>query len=475
MSDKKDLIELLIERGQLTEEDADQAKRRQRRARSTIQDALLDLGSVDQKSIYTCLAEIHELEFVELSKIEVDDAVIKAVPRKVILHYKFVPLELEKGIMKAAFSDPPGIRETQQLRTLLRIQRINAVISTPEEIQFATKNLFGIGMETVIEIESARVYESDDRFSDTAAQNLDEDADDATVGKLFNQFLIEALVLGATDIHIEPFEQDVHIRFRVDGMLREVPAPEGLKNLHSAMISYVKVLANLNIAEHRLPHDGRIRVSLKDEEFDLRVSIMPTRFGETLNMRILNREAIFYDLAHLGLEEDHLKILSRLLELPHGMILVTGPTGSGKSTTLYASLDKTDKTQRKVITVEDPVEYELGGISQIQVNHKINLSFAIALRSILRQNPDVVMVGETRDQETAEMAIQASLTGHFVLSTLHTNDAPSAPTRLIDMGVQPFLISSSLIGVLAQRLIRTLCNNCKVPTELTDYEKEVVG
>ncbi|OVE78038.1 hypothetical protein BVX99_00765, partial [bacterium F16] len=443
---RKDVLGILLEEGLVNESDADQARRRQRRARCSIQEALVDLGTVSQEAIYRAVAEMAELPFIFLSESELKKDVIDRIPRKVILRYNFVPLSLDKGIMEAAFSNPPPIREIQQLRTLLSIQRITPVITTPAEIQMANKQLFGLGMETVVEIERSKGFSGRDSSltDELGTQNLEEDSDDATVGNLINLFLIEALEMNATDIHLEPFEHDVQLRFRVDGMLRKIPAPQGLRRLHNALISKVKIQANLNIAEHRLPHDGRMRVALRNEMFDLRVSIMPTRFGETLNMRILSRESVFLDLSELGLDARDLKIMYKLLELPHGMMLVTGPTGSGKSTTLYAALDKADKLQRKVITVEDPVEYQMDGISQIQINSPIGLTFARGLRSILRHDPDIVLVGEIRDHETAEIAIRSALTGHLVLSTLHTNDSVGAVNRLVDMGIGPYLVASSL-------------------------------
>lgn len=472
----KDVLGILLEEGLINQTDADQARRRQRRARSSIQEALVDLGTVPQESIYRAVAEMTELPFIRLADTELKKEVIDRVPRKVILRYNFVPMNLEKGVLEAAFSNPPSIREVQQLRTLLSIQRINPIITTPADIQLANKQLFGLGMETVVEIERTKGFVGRDHNSlaDVSVQNLEEESDDATVGNLINLFLVEALEMNATDIHLEPFENDVQLRFRVDGMLREIPAPQGLRRLHNALISKVKIQANLNIAEHRLPHDGRMRVALRDEMFDLRVSIMPTRFGETLNMRILSRESVFLDLSDLGLDKRDLSIMYKLLELPHGMMLVTGPTGSGKSTTLYAALDKSDKTQRKVITVEDPVEYQMDGISQIQINSSIGLTFARGLRSILRHDPDIVLVGEIRDHETAEIAIRSALTGHLVLSTLHTNDSVGAVNRLVDMGIDPYLVASSLSAAIAQRLIRRICKHCKAQVPQDSVPEKLV-
>jgi type II secretory ATPase GspE/PulE/Tfp pilus assembly ATPase PilB-like protein len=278
---------------------------------------------------------------------------------------------------------------------------------------------------------------------------------------------MDALEMGATDVHIEPYFDNIKLRYRVDGMLQEIPVPKGVRRFHEAIISRLKVMADLNIAEKRLPHDGRLRVSIGKEDFDLRVSIIPTRFGETMCLRILNRKAIFLGLPDLGLEEEDLRIFEKLVNLPHGIVLVTGPTGSGKTTTLYAALARVLEIsrERKVITIEDPVEYEMPGISQIQIHSEIGLTFADGLRSILRHDPDIILVGEIRDAETAEIAIRSSLTGHLVFSTLHTNDSVSSVNRLIDMGVESYLAASSLVSCLAQRLVRKICQYCKVEDE----------
>lgn len=464
---KLDLIELLLEREQITKEQADQAKRRQRRGQIPLHQALTDLGTIAQEHIYRALAETLDLDYVSPDLQPPESDAIQAVAVKVVLHYKFLPLKLERGTLIAAFSNPPAVRERQNLRLLLGL-RLQPVIGSPAEINRNIKRYYGLGAETVMQLRQDRGFQDrvDHVSYATGSQDLTEQTgDSASVIHLFNQFLLEALEMDATDVHIEPFEDNVVVRYRIDGLLREIPTPAGLKELHPAIISRAKIMADLNIAEHRLPHDGRIRVSIGEEEFDLRVSIMPTRFGETLNMRILNRQSIFFELSQLGLEPAQLNILTQLLELPHGMILVTGPTGSGKSTTLYAALDKTNKRERKVITLEDPVEYQLEGISQIQVQSSIGLTFARGLRSILRHDPDIILVGEIRDGETAEIAIRSALTGHLVLSTLHTNDSVGAVNRLVDMGIEPFLVASSLSASLAQRLVRRICPHCKEKVE----------
>lgn len=463
------VIDVLLRDGKITAVDADQARRRQRRANSTLEDAILELGTVSPEVIFRAVAEVHQLPYVDLFTQTVDAEAIKAIPAKVVLHYKFLPISLEKGTLTAAFSTPPGSRERQNLRLVVGV-RLRPVIAPPQAIARAIKQHYGLGAETVMEIRKDRQFQ--DRVDQVQYENseLGEDPEqNASVLHLFNQIIMEALEMQATDMHIEPFQDTVRIRYRIDGLLREIPTPPGMKELHSAIVSRAKIMSNLNIAEHRLPHDGRTRVTIGDKQFDLRVSILPTRFGETLNMRILNTNSMFLDLAQLGLEPDQMRILSQLLEMPHGMILVTGPTGSGKSTTLYASLEKTNKSERKVITVEDPVEYQMEGISQIQMHASIGLTFARGLRSILRHDPDIILVGEIRDAETAEIAIRSALTGHLVLSTLHTNDSVGAVNRLCDMGIEPFLVASSLSAAIAQRLVRRICPHCRVPdTEIPD-------
>jgi general secretion pathway protein E/type IV pilus assembly protein PilB len=462
----RDLLKLLLQQGEITREDAEQARRRMKRSNISAQQALTDLDTLSAETVYGGLAVVNSMPFVKLYEIEVEKEAIQKVPVKVALHYRCLGYKLEKGILTAAFSDPPSVRDKENLRMLMGI-RINPSIATPIDIQRSIKTHYGIGAETVVQIHQEGTFRSR-HAADFDFDNQDlaeEDADIASIRHLVNQILKEALEMGATDIHVEPFDESVQLRYRIDGMLRIIPTPAGLRELHSAIVSRMKVMANLDIAEKRLPHDGRIRINIASEEFDLRVSVIPTRFGESLNLRILNRATVSHDLGRLGLEPQQLEILTKLLNMPHGMMLVTGPTGSGKSTTLYGALDKTDKVNRKVITVEDPVEYQIEGINQIQVHSRIGLTFARGLRSILRHDPDIVLIGEIRDGETAEIAIRAAMTGHLVLSTLHTNDSVSAVNRMVDMGVEPFLVASTLRAALAQRLTRRICPHCKEVNE----------
>ena len=344
------------------------------------------------------------------------------------------------------------------------------MVATPLKIQDAINRIYEKANQNLVDTIEDEFEENLDL--DGPIDILDASADEAPVIRFVNSIIFRAVKERASDIHIEPYEKEVVYRFRINRVMTEILRQP--KKTHAAVSSRIKVMAKLDIAEKRLPQDGRIKIKIAGKDIDIRLSTVPIQNGERIVMRVLEKTNTVLELESLGFQGKILQGLKELSTKKHGVLYVTGPTGHGKTTTLFAVLDRMNTPDRMIITVEDPVEYEINGISQIQVNSKIDLSFAMALRAILRQNPDVVMVGETRDQETAEMAINASLTGHFVLSTLHTNDAASAPTRLIDMGVQPFLISSSLVGVLAQRLVRTLCNECKKPTDLSEYEMQML-
>jgi len=463
------ILDLLEKQKVITTQQADSARRRMKREGISGHQALIELGYCSQEAVYRAMSEVCGLPFVIIHETKVSDEAKKLVPAKAAIHYRFVPLQVNRGILEAAFAGPPSIRDLENLRLLLG-KRVEPRLATANEINMTLKTVYGLGAETVIKIQEKRSRKklpSTEVFYESVGGDLTADEESAPIISLVNQILIDALEMNATDIHLEPFLDTVHLRYRIDGMLQEIPVPAGVRSFHEAIISRLKIMADLNIAEKRLPHDGRIRVRVGKEEFDLRVSIMPTRFGETICLRILNRRAIFLGLPDLGLEEHDMKILMRLVNLPHGIVLVTGPTGSGKTTTLYAALANIldASTERKIITVEDPVEYEMPGVSQIQMHAEIGLTFASGLRSILRHDPDVILVGEIRDSETAEIAIRASLTGHLVFSTLHTNDSVSSVNRLIDMGVEPYLAASSLVACLAQRLVRRNCQYCKEEEE----------
>jgi general secretion pathway protein E/type IV pilus assembly protein PilB len=385
---------------------------------------------------------------------------LSAIPPKLVFRKKIVPVSRDDGTLTVATSDAFDLYSFDELRLLTGLE-IHPVLAPEEEIAKVIKARFGVGGDTIDEM----MMSSDDLevISETAenGEDLVEMAQEASVIKLVNEIFLEAIGERASDIHIEPYENDLHVRFRIDGVLQPASVPPQIRSFQAAIISRIKIMSNLNIAEKRLPQDGRIKLQVGGRQIDIRVSVIPMLFGEGIVMRILDKATIMFTLPELGMDDQTFAMFNDLITQPHGIILVTGPTGSGKTTTLYAALQEIVSDKIKVLTVEDPVEYHLGGVNQIQVKPKINMTFARGLRAILRHDPDAVMIGEIRDLETAEAAIQASLTGHLVLSTLHTNDACSAPTRLLDMGVEPFLVASTLAGAMAQRLVRTICPNCK--------------
>ncbi len=466
-----DLLDVLLAQGILNDEQFDQARRRMRRAQIPAQQAVLDLGISTQEVVYRALSQVTGIPFLILGETTIEEAATQKVPPKVALHYQFVPIGLERGTMRAAFANPPSIRDRENLRLLLGV-RLEPSLATPNEVDNTLKKIYGLGAGKVIQItqdrKAQKIETVDGAFNDKEEQNLDTgQTEDASIIQLVNEIISEAIRQHATDIHIEPFREKVRLRYRIDGMLRETPTPPGMVALHDAIVSRLKIMARLNIAEKRLSHDGRIRLILGGEPSDLRVSIMPTRFGETICLRVLASSSIFLEMGQLGLNKYQLAILGKLVSLPHGIVLVTGPTGSGKTTTLYAALAfvRDKNPERKIITVENPVEYELQGTTQIQMHAEIGLTFASALRSILRHDPDIILVGEIRDNETADIAIQSALTGHLVLSTLHTNDSVGSVNRLVNMGIEPYLVAASLVAALAQRLVRRICKHCKVEDE----------
>ncbi|HCE46019.1 MAG TPA: general secretion pathway protein GspE [Lentisphaeria bacterium] len=467
---KGDIFDILQSRGKISKQQAETAQKRMKREGIPSHQSLIELDCCPQEEIYRALSENTGIPLISLNKIEIPDEAKKCIPAKTAIHYKVVPISLRQGTLEAAFSSPPPMRILENLRLLVG-KRIEPRLATSLEISITLKSMYGLGAETVIKIRESKIGERLSAAREIRYKSADGDIkiDDESVPiiSLVNQILTDALEMSATDIHIEPFQDSVRLRYRIDGMLQEIPVPDGVRKFHEAITSRLKIMADLNIAERRLPHDGRISVRAGEDEFDLRVSIMPSRFGETICLRILNRKTVFLSMTDLGLEDSDFKIVQKLIDLPHGIVLVTGPTGSGKTTTLYAALAKLAETRkdRKIITVEDPVEYEMPGISQIQMHSQIGLTFASGLRSILRHDPDIILVGEIRDAETAEIAIRSSLTGHLVFSTLHTNDSVGAVNRLIDMGVEPYLLASSLVACIAQRLVRRICTHCKVKDE----------
>lgn len=451
----------------------ERAKIEAAKADLSLLEVLPQLGFAKEDDLYRALAEFCEMRYVQPSKMEIPEDVISKVPARFATHYGFVPIQERNGTIVVAVSDPLNTHLLDDIRLVLK-QRIEAVVATPAEVQRVTKDLYGVGADTVERILSSNA-ERDEGIvrleSGPVSANLGDDSIDASIIKFVNELLLEAIKSDTTDIHIEPYEEQLRVRFRIDGILHQVPVPPTIRGFHAAIVSRVKIMANLNIAERRLPQDGKIIATFGDNQFDLRVSILPTPHGETVNIRVLTRSSMFLTLEQLGFQGEDLKLFNQMILKPHGIILVTGPTGSGKTTTLYAALGKLNSIDRKIITIEDPVEYQMAGITQMQVQPRIGFDFGLGLRSMLRHDPDIMLVGEIRDYETAEMAVRSSLTGHLVLSTLHTNDAAGAVTRLADMGVEPFLISSTMIASIAQRLVR---RNCSVCAEPYSPEAEVV-
>ncbi len=434
-------------------------------------DAIVKLGFADAASIYESLARFCELRFVSLAALDLSEALLRKVPARFATHYRCVPVEEREGVLVLAISDPLNSHLLDDIRLVLK-QRLEAVVATPEDIKLAIKRYYGVGADTMERMLDQKAGGPSNAPTRRESANLGDDQIDASIIKFVNELILESVKSGATDIHIEPFEDELRVRFRIDGILHQVPAPGRIQGFHAAIVSRVKIMANLNIAEKRLPQDGKILASFGAESYDLRVSILPTPHGETVNMRVLTRSNAFLTLPELGFRQEDLAQFNGFINKPHGILLVTGPTGSGKTTTLYAALSKLNNLERKIITIEDPVEYQLAGVTQMQVHNQIGFDFSMGLRSILRHDPDILLVGEIRDYETAEMAVRSSLTGHLVLSTLHTNDSAGAVTRLLDMGVEPFLISSTMIAAIAQRLLRKNCEACARPV---DYDAALLS
>jgi len=407
--------------------------------------------------------------YLDLPKLSIATEARNKLATKIAFQYSVLPTALENGTLQVVVSDPFDAAMMNAVKFDAHMP-VQFALATKLEIEKALKKYYGVGAETLDEM-----GEADPMDLELAAdKEITEDDQEASVIKFVNQIIWEAFKDRATDIHFEPAEDELRIRYRIDGILHQTPMPPQLKRYQAALISRIKVMSGMNIAEKRLPQDGRINVRIKGEEIDIRVSTVPTVYGESVSLRLLTRGKIFLSLDKLGFAPAEENAIKEVIVKPHGIFLVTGPTGSGKSTSLYAFLSSINSVTKRIITIEEPVEYELKGINQIAVRSDIGLTFAMGLRHILRQDPNVVMVGEIRDSETAEIAIRASLTGHLVFSTLHTNDAPSAFTRLIDMGIEPFLVASSVEAVMAQRLVRTICKHCKTEQVVSrDYLKRI--
>ena len=423
---------------------------------------LIQKGFMEEDDLLSTLAGKLRVPYLKDLEAEVlDPALVPRVPIAFSKKHKVVPVKMEDGILTVATLDPLNYEPLDDLRVMLGCREVRAVLSSEREVLGAINRFYEQSADTPEEMIQSMDTESSDRLLHELEETEDllDVSDEAPVIKLVNLILFQAVKERASDIHIEAFQKELKVRYRIDGILYQRLNPP--KRYQSAIVSRLKVMAKLDIAEKRLPQDGRIPIKIADKDIDIRVSIIPTTFGERVVLRLLDKSSVLFGMEEIGLSSDQLQILDSLIHRPNGILLVTGPTGSGKTTTLYAALSRINSPDKNIITIEDPVEYQLWGIGQIQVNPKIGLTFAHGLRSVLRHDPDVILVGEIRDTETAEIAIQAALTGHLVFSTLHTNDSASAATRLVDMGVEPFLVSSVVRAIVAQRLIRVICPECK--------------
>lgn len=450
--------EILIKEGVITSDQLEQALSAQKRSGNEPLCAVLArLGIISEEKSLPVLASQLGIEVVSLKRQKVHPDLLKLVPARMATRYNVFPVSQEGQTLRVATSDPLNVKIFDELQMLTHCT-VLPVLALGQELVDTIRRHYGVGADMVESMVDDGTLPETAELKEAVA-DLDKIGGEASTVKFVNQLLLEAVRDRATDIHLEPYEKYLMIRYRVDGILYEIPVPADMKRFHAGIVSRVKVMCNMNVAEHRLPQDGRTKVKVGGRDLDLRVSILPAAFGESVMIRLLSTNVVL-GLEQIGLMPDHLAILEKMISRPHGIIFVSGPTGAGKTTTLYASLARINDRTRKVITIEDPVEYLMQGITQIQVHPKIDFTFAAALRSVLRHDPDVVMVGEVRDSETAETAIRTALTGHLVFSTLHTNDAAGCMTRLLDMGIEPYLAASSLECAIAVRLVRLICSEC---------------
>ncbi|MFA6636328.1 MAG: ATPase, T2SS/T4P/T4SS family [Candidatus Omnitrophota bacterium] len=467
------LSKLLLSEGIFTEDELNRAEKGALDRRCSLQSYLVSEGLLDEEKLLSVISRAEGMELINLHEVTAEETALKAVPAKFTWHYNFVPVKLEGNVLTIAVNEPLTVNVQDELRLILGYQ-IRTVLARKKHIQEVLKSKYGLGSDTIEKMvsEDAENYarETAKVPSYAGIDDVEKLAGDASVIRLVNQIIMEAYRKRATDIHIEPFRGKLRLRYRIDGVMQDQKVPEEVDRFLPAILSRIKIMSNLNIVERRLPQDGRAIVKTQDEVLDLRVSFIPTPHGESVVIRVLPSK-MFFGLGRLGLSRNDIDILRGLMKRPSGIIFATGPTGSGKSTTLYACMGEVDKAQKKIITIEDPIEYEMADITQIQVNEASGLTFATGLRSMLRHDPDIMMVGEVRDRETADIAIRVALTGHLILSTLHTNDAATGVTRLIDIGIEPYLVASSVEAFLAQRLVRVICSNCK--TAVTDIAPEI--
>lgn len=470
---KRRLGDVLLEQGLITEEQLREALSLQRGSNQNLAQLLLDRGFLAEEELVIALSEQLGIPHIRVANYHIPNEILREVPESLARQYLMLPVSVTGDVLTLAMADPLNIMALDDLQMLTSYE-IEPVVAVKSELEEAIDRHYGGRQSSDLfdeivagngdKADKMEVVEESQDISDVAT--LEAEAEDGPVIRIANLLLLNALEMGASDIHIEPYEKQLRIRYRVDGTLEEAKNPP--KSMQAALISRFKIMSHLDIAEHRLPQDGRFRIVSKGREIDFRISFLPTYYGEKVVMRVLDKGNLTLDLDKLGFEEQPMEAFTEALKLPFGMILLTGPTGSGKTTTLYSALHKINKPSHNIVTVEDPVEYELAGINQVPTKGEIGLTFAAALRSILRQDPDIVMVGEIRDEETADIAVKAALTGHLVLSTLHTNDAASVFTRLTDMGLEPFLVQSSVALAAAQRLLKRVCGNCKEEIQVPD-------
>jgi general secretion pathway protein E len=456
------IVDILLDKGLITPEDLIAARDLHQTEGVRLDHALVRLGHVSEIDMLKVVGEQLDLPVVDLADRSIDSLAIRSMPSKYVYSKRLVPITRNNGTLEVATSDAFDMYAFDELRLLTGLN-IRPVLAPKDEIEKLIKTHYGVGGNTVDEMVGGDDLEVVSATSEDA-EDLLQMAQEASVIKLVNEIFLEALNERASDIHVEPYEHHLSVRYRIDGVLQDANVPSQIHRFQSAIISRIKILSNMNIAEKRLPQDGRIKFHVGGRQIDVRVSVIPMIFGEGVVMRILDKQNALFTLPELGMNEYTFDTFKEIIERPHGILLVTGPTGCGKTTTLYAALNAIVGPDKKVLTVEDPVEYHLDGVNQIPVQHKVGMTFERGLRAILRHDPDVVMIGEIRDLETAEAATQAALTGHLVLSTLHTNDAATAAMRLVDMGVEPFLVCSTLVGSMAQRLVRKICDECKEET-----------